>query len=850
MATTTTNKEAPTDASKTEQESPEPLARLGHLHNPGLYLGSGLGIASGWLSGDPLLATSLTAAGTASVWAALGMTPGPWRWLPGQGEPWDWMSRSSRRGYRRTLRRMRRRLAHDHTPPPTLGTAGLLVPTVGIGDSWYMHPNRPALVRRATANAWRARCEILRGAWSELLPDWERGWWRRYTATEMALRAGPLAALPATGYLEMPWWARLAVTAAGSAWGARVWGAPQPAESAAAPLHETDWYLSRWAEWIACPKGQLPGSKLTELQWDENTLNAVIVSTTAKPAESVEQNSVSIAFEVPPRAVNIYRPEDMPANRAKLTVKLRATTHELDTDDLAAVWEEFTPYTGSTLYDPEPTEHGRRFKLLMPRRGSSVTDVQPRAIAQALDLEGEDAVSRLHLRMIDARRIEVNEMTVNPLQDGVPLDLDALVIDEQGYVRVGRNVFGQPARWRLMIPNDGKFGMTGKPGMSAVHSFSSGTTGSGKSSLEETLLIAQLLNGIVSWLADGKYGAGFASWTHVVDWLVKSHYGAMLMAEASARVGKYRFSQQMRMQWRDADGYVTDGRSFFVPGEPFAPMQVTFDEFNEMVLDTGRAHVRPLLEAVSNLGRQTRSAGIGARIYVQIPNLDSIGTDKHAAAIRDMLQSGNIALFRTARADVDAMSLGSRTPEFRLEPIPETFPNGAGTGGLGYIADGGAQYIQSRMSYHPNPVRIARELPRTTLSDAEAEAAGPAYLRRDEYRHLDAADEEEFLRDLVDQGRAARRKNTATLDLAPATGTPETEHLTEDEDEELDELVPPPRSQIVWHAVNDGARRNKQIAQVTSLKPSNVAGATARLERLGKLTKIDRDWHTAEHIDA
>jgi hypothetical protein len=852
MATTTPTKEETEDNAPQEQTGQR--ARMAQMHNPGLYVGSGLGIASGWLSGDPLLYTTLGTTGAAAAWAALGMNPGPWRWLPGQGEPWEWVCRSSRRGYRRRVRRMRRRLERDHGYEQAVDSDGLFV--IGVADGWRHREDRAALVRAAKADAYRTRAATLRTIWAKALPDWERGWWRRYSPTEMALRAGPLAVIPASSYIDVPWWARLLVASTAATWGAQVWALPDSATPAADEHPDgIDWYLGRWDEWIACEQGPLPGSKLADVHLDEDKLTAIIVSTTARPALGVGQDAVSIAFEVPPRSVNIYRPDDMAASRAKLTVKLRSRTSELDMDDLAAVWEEYSPYHGSELYDAEETEFGRRFKLLMPRRGASVADVQPLAIAQALDMDGEDAVSHLHLRVIDARRIEVNEMSINPLQDGVPLDPDALVMDDRGYVTVGKDIYGDPARWRLMIPNEGKFGLTGHQGMSAVHSFSSGTTGSGKSSLEETLLIAQMINGIVGWLADGKYGAGFASWTHVLDWMVKSHYGAMLMGQAAVDVGKFRFSTQMKMQWQDVDGYIMDGRSFFVPGEPFAPMQFTADEFNEMVMDPAKDHVNPLLAAVSNLGRQTRSAGIGARVYVQIPNLDSIGTNKHANAIRDMLQSGNIALFRTARADIDVMSLGSRTPKFRLEPIPETFPNGAGTGGLGYIADGADQYTQSRMMFHPNPVRIARDLPRPTLTTSEADAiaamspAGIAYLRRDEYRHMDAGEEEEFLRDLVKEEDAKRGKNTTVVDLAPAPTIPGGADV-DVEDEDLDELVPPSRSELVWRAVDRGARRNRQISEVTSLKPTNVANATKRLQRLGKLTQIDRDWHTVEPIDA
>ncbi|MFJ9819333.1 hypothetical protein ACIRU3_29560 [Streptomyces sp. NPDC101151] len=802
--------------------------------SPGLYAGAALAAAGSMLSGDPLMVTTLGAGAVAAGWTVLGMRPGPWRWLPGHGEPWEWMCRSSRRGYRRSLRRMRRRLgAEPYAPLP----------------GWYAHPHRPALVRAATAEVRRRRCEALRTAWTRALPDWERGWWRRYSPAEMALRAGPLMALPASGYIDMPWWARLALTAAGTSWGVWVSDRPDPRPIAARTGPDADWYTARWAGWIAADRGPLPASHLASIELDEDRLTAVIVSTTARSAADVTQDHVSIAFEVPPRAVNVYRPDDMAANRAKLTVRLKPLTERAADDDLSSVWQEYNPYEGSELYGVEETDTGRKFTILLPRKGTSATAVQPRAIAQALDMPGEEAVSRLHLRALDARRIEVNEMASNPLQDGVPLDLEALRMDADGYVTIGRDIYGENARWRLMIPNAGKFGLSGAQGMSAVHSFDSGTTGAGKTSLEEALLIAQAINGFASWVADGKGGVGYASWADDLDWLVKSPLGFALMAQSASAVGRYRFAVQMRMQWRDADGDVETGRSFFVPGEPFAPMQVTFDEFNEMAKEGSRdKNAAAVLKGVSHLGRQTRAAGIGARVHVQIPNLDAIGSNADANAVRDMLQSGNIALFRTARTDVDSMSLGSRTPEFRLEPIPETFPNGSGTGGLCYIADGAAQYTQSRVMYHHNAAKVFRSLPQTPLTDGEADAAGIAYLHRDEYRHMDASEEEAFLTDLIKSRSGKKSPGAVVIDMKSAAQAAEA--VGEAEDEDLDELVPLPPRVRVWNAVDGGARRNKQIAEVTELKPSNVANVTTRLERLGKLTQIERDWYTAERLDA
>lgn len=841
----------------TEQELTGVRARVAELQrSPGLYAGAALGLAPHLLPDGPLLVTTISAGGAAATWATLGMMPGPWRWLPGQGEPWEWMCRSSRRGYRRTVRRMRHRLAQDHTLAPVVGADGLLVPTLAAGQGWYGHDQRPALVREATADARRARCEALRAVWAKALPNWEKGWWRRYSPAEMALRAGPLAAIPASGYADLPWWADLLIGSIAASWGAKVWAKPGPAhrEEEKAAAEGPDWYLARWAEWISCERGPLPGSRLGSVHLDEDKLTAVIVSTTAKAATTLTQDAVSIAFYVPPRAVNIYRPDDMPASRAKLTVRLRARVAEaLDEDDLPSVWKEYGPYPGSELYDVEDTEFGRRFKLLLPRRGAGVGEVQALSIAQALDMEGENGASRLHLRVLDARRIEVNDMSVNPLAGGVPLDLDALMMDDQGYVTVGRDIHSAPARWRLLKYDPKRRGLSGAASASSVHSFGSGTTGAGKTSLEEDLQIAQRANGFVSWLADGKGGAGYAPWMRDLDWIVKSPYGAMLMGQAANAVSEFRYAEQMTMQWLDEEGYTEHGRSFFVPGEPFAPMVVTWDEFNEMILKNPKAdHVKPLLRSVSSVGRLSRAAGIAARIWVQIPNLDSIGADASANAIRDMLQSGNIALFRTARSDVDIMSLGSRTPDYHLAPLPERFPDGSETGGLFYIADGKAQYTQSRAMFHTNPARVSRQFPLPTLTDREAEVAGEAYLRREEYRDLDAAGEEELLRDLVGQEQAKPDKRPTVIDLAPRPGPagPAGAVEVDVDDEDLDELVPPTRSELVWSAVDSGARRNKEISVVTELKPTNVANATRRLERLGKLRKVERDWHTAERLDA
>ncbi|WP_190012385.1 hypothetical protein, partial [Streptomyces candidus] len=829
----------------TQPTTSGPRALVARLHNPGLYAGASLGAVSTCLSGDPLL---LTAAGTAAAggWSALGMHPGPWRWLPGQGEPWQWLCHRSSHSYRRKAARMRRRLHRQTFGSPA--DTGLFV--IGVCDGWRTHEARPALVRTVTADAHRARCALLRKAWQDALPDWGDAWWRRYTPAEMALRTSPLMVLPATGFVGLPWWGDLLAVSAGAGWGARMWRRPAAPDVKETGPEGAGWYLARWAEWIACERGPLPSSKLVSLHVDDEQLTAVIVSTTARSALSVQQDTVSIAFKVPPRAVNIYRPDDMPADRAKLTVRLRAlSAGELDEDDLAAVWDTYNPYAGSTLYDAQQTEHGRRFRLLMPRNGASVAEVQARPIAQALDLEGDNAVARLHLRVIDARRIEVSEMTTNPLQDGVPLNLDDLTMDEQGYITVGRDIYGNPAMWRLLKFDPKRRGLSGNPSASSVHSFGSGTTGAGKTSLEEDLQVAQRKNGFISWLADGKGGAGYASWINDLDWLVKSSYGAMLMGQAANAVSEYRYAEQMKLQWLDEEGYTENGRSFFVANEPFKPMTVTWDEFNEMVLKDPKApHVKPLLRSVSSVGRLSRAAGLSARIWVQIPNLDSIGSDASANAVRDMLQSGNIALFRTARKDVDIMSLGSRTPEFRLSPLPERFPNGSETGGLFYLADGKAQYTVSRAAFHSNPARMARQFPLHSISQQEADAAckagpaGLAYLRREEYRHLDAADEEAFLSELLAKEGERSGKNRAVFDTKPAPAAADVD------DDDLDELVPPSRSELVWHAVDGGARRNKQIADATALTRPNVANATARLERLGKLTKKQQEWHTAEPL--
>lgn len=834
---------------KQKEEETEPAAGDANKSTPGLVLGAGLGAASGLLaitSGDAQLLAALGASGVAGGWAALGTMPGPWRWLPGQGEPWEWMCRASRRRYRRAVKRMRRRLP---VQPEQQAPDGLMVPVVGIADGWHQREDRAVLVRDATAAAHRKRVAFLRSAWERALPNWQQGWWRRYSLNEMALRAGPLAALPAAGYVEMPWPGRVAVVAAGAAWGRWVWNTPDPATPREPRQHGADWYQARWDEWIACERGPLPGSRLAGLDVTEDVLTAVIVSTTARPADTVTRDAVSIAFEVPPRAVNIHRAGDMAASRAKLTVRLKQKA--IRDGDLVAEWEEHTSYSGSQVLPDsvKETPYGRQFVAEFPRKGSRVTDADPQTIAQNLSLEGEDAASRLALRPLGARHLEVRELTRSPLQDGVPFDLAALRMDSRGRVVIGRDLYGNPVEWRLLDIVDGRFGMDGGQGVSAVHSFVSGTTGSGKTSLEEALLIAQRANGFISWVADGKGGVGYASWTHDLDWLVSSPLGFKLMGQAAVRVGEYRFAEQKRMSFRDGEGNEVEGRSFFVPGEPWRPLQATWDEFNEMAADGMTPAFTGTIAAVSKLGRQTRAAGIAARIDLQIPNLDFIGSDKNAQAVRRMLQSGNIALFRSADWESIYMALGNRAPEMRVQPVPPTFPDGSGTGGVGYVADDPVQFPQMRVMYsQATPIFLAREVgPLESLTDPEADVAGIAYQLRDEYRGASAEEEEEFLRDLLKKEEAKNGKNTKVFDMDP---TPAPAPAEDVEDEDLDEIAPLSRSQKIWFAVDGGARRNKTIAQVTDLKPTNVAGGTKRLERLGKLHQVDLDWHTADSIDA
>ncbi|MGW3209782.1 hypothetical protein [Streptomyces sp. NPDC001135] len=196
----------------------------------------------------------------------------------------------------------------------------------------------------------------------------------------MALRAGPLVAIPACCFMDLPWWARIIGALLGSAGGSWVWDRPDLAVEPAEHPEGANWYLARWNEWIACERGPLPDSNLVNVCPDDDKLTAIIVSTTARAALSVGQDEMSIVFDVLPRAVNVYRPDDMSASRAKLTVRLRtAAAADLDMDDLPAVWSEFGPYGGSELYDVQETEFGRQSKVLMPSSSRPTSRTPPPA---------------------------------------------------------------------------------------------------------------------------------------------------------------------------------------------------------------------------------------------------------------------------------------------------------------------------------------------------------------------------------------------------------------------------------------------------------------------------------------
>ncbi|MET8145676.1 hypothetical protein ABZU32_35695 [Sphaerisporangium sp. NPDC005288] len=353
------------------------------------------------------------------------------------------------------------------------------------------------------------------------------------------------------------------------------------------------------------------------------------------------------------------------------------------------------------------------------------------ALCSALDIT--DA-TRIAVETDGSRRAIVTIYPTNPLAQVRAVTREDLVMDRHGRIVVGAYHNGLPVKKRLFDPSTG----------SAQRFLLFGTTGGGKSRTLQIQLIAEKVNGIVSWVADLKFGQSVPEAEGNVDWFMRAQEAAILMLRSAVAVAQERMRR-----------YSAAGRTSFLLGvDPL--LHVWIEEANRL-LEKGAPYRDEGTYLIKELGRTGRSVGVGIGLSAQASHLEEMGGSD---TLRAMLKEGEVTLLRWSSSMMRQLVADGLLPVGeQLVPIPKTLaprvlrsqfdPAGdddqddaPGTQGTAYLLSGPRPTALMRHfrvgSIAPMPgldpeilALYGPEEP-ARLEDASHEAAGEAYAARND----------------------------------------------------------------------------------------------------------------------
>jgi hypothetical protein len=367
--------------------------------------------------------------------------------------------------------------------------------------------------------------------------------------------------------------------------------------------------------------------------------------------------------------------------------------------------------------------------LEMPR--GKVVSYDLAALCSALDITDQ---TRVVVETDGSRRAIVTIYPSNPLAAIRAVTREDLVMDRLGRIVTGLYHNGRPVRKRLFDPTTG----------SAQRFLVFGTTGAGKSRTLQIELIAEKINGIVTWLADLKLGQSMPEAEGNVDWYARSQEAAILLLRSAVAVAQERMRR-----------YSAAGRTAFllVPGgDPL--IHVRIEEANRL-LERGAPYRDEAAYLIKELGRTGRSVGVGEGLAAQAAHLDELGGSD---TLRAMLKEGEVTLLRWSGSMMRQLVADGLLPiGDQLMPIPKSLrprvlrsqfdaaeddDDAPGTQGTGYVLS--SPYPTSMMRHFRvgsiaplpglDPEILALYGPEepARLEAASHEAAGDAYAARND----------------------------------------------------------------------------------------------------------------------
>lgn len=277
-----------------------------------------------------------------------------------------------------------------------------------------------------------------------------------------------------------------------------------------------------------------------------------------------------------------------------------------------------------------------------------------------------------------------------------------------GKIQIGVHPDGEPALWSLCLPG---YGM--------CHGFLLGGTGSGKSTLLTNLVASAAHSGYVTiWAADiGKKGASFPAVAEHASWLATEVDEFILMLRAAKTLVETRGTL---LDLRGLDLHVPS------PAEP--GVLLVLDEMSSLL--AGHERAREATELLEAIARKGRFAGIGVVGADQTLNLDK--TFGNSDAIKSQMFMHNVWVGRTQ----SQVQVGLIPNLEGVDPrqIPDTFPDGSLTQGLGYLIGGRTAPCRGWFTPPERGREIMATAPQLELDKAAAgfitRAHGDAYSGR------------------------------------------------------------------------------------------------------------------------
>lgn len=355
-------------------------------------------------------------------------------------------------------------------------------------------------------------------------------------------------------------------------------------------------------------------------------------------------------------------------------------------------------FPGSALSDFRETKYGWSAIVSLPRGGHwrDLTGKVDR-IASWFDLcDGRALIEPIPGEPVHKARLTV--LTVNPLESILKWAGPGLNIDE-GTFPLALTADGEILDWRFWWPGAGM-----------CHGLIAGTTGSGKSSTVD-LVLSEIAKSdrLVPIVIDGSGGAS------VSDWLDHVEYKALTVEDTIELLMRViaamddRFQAMTKMPFTDRKGRRRKGRKSIDPTPEIPGLVVIVDEAHRFLMDEvhGKA-IRRLLEIIAQMGRKVAVSVVLATQQASVTQLGG------SSVLRDMCKSGTVVALRTAERVSGGMVGSVQLPE-PLHELPDRWPNGSPTQGLGYIITG--RLVRSRVIYvedpydnaeHPTPKTLDR----------------------------------------------------------------------------------------------------------------------------------------------